>query len=96
MAAKFRFYIRTTFSILYLEDYQLEIQEIITGNCKKIRLFMSQSGSQDYIGKRVCIFEAGDKNYTCTIDDFPDAVHEYLKNPQMCIDAYHACKANQT
>lgn len=96
MAAKFRFYIRTTFSILYLENYQLEIQEIITGNCKKSPTLYEPKRLAGLYREKVCIFEAGDKNYTCTIDDFPDAVHEYLKNPQMCIDAYHACKDNQT
>lgn len=40
---KFRFYTQTSFTILYLEDYQLEIQTIITGKRKQTRVFMSET-----------------------------------------------------
>lgn len=89
---KFRFYTQTSFTILYLEDYQLEIQTIITGKRKQTRVFMSESGSLNDFGKRKCIYEDVNENYICTPDDFPKEVHPYLQNPQKCIDEYLALK----
>ncbi len=87
MAVKFYTSLFTAHFVLD-DDYQLQLRIMHTGSHKKTELFVSQSGKFEDLLQGICIFQEVDEDCKSKLTDYPESVHKFLLDPQLCIGQY--------
>ncbi len=90
MAVKFYTHVSSTYFFID-DEYQMQLRTTHTGMHKKTELFVSKIGTFTDLLEGVCIFQETE-DCKSKLTDYPDSIHKFLLDPQLCIDEYLAKK----
>ncbi len=94
MAVKFYTHVSSTYFFID-DEYQMQLRTTHTGSHKKTELFVSKSGKFEDLLQGICIFQEIEEDCKSKLTDYPESVHKFLLDPQLCITEYLTKKKNK-